>query len=201
MLNQKIRQGWDRFVRPVGSALGRTGLSPNAITLLGLLIQGGAAALIVADRLVLAGLVTILAGISDTLDGAVAKATGKTSKLGALVDSTADRVSDALFFLPVAWLYAVSGGPAREEPWVAAVALVGLVAAFLVSYVRARAESLGYACNVGIAERAERVILMVIGLVFNVLLPAIIVVLTALSIVTVAQRLLHVRVQARSGTS
>lgn len=183
-------------MRPMGSALGRTGLSPNAITLLGLLIQTGAAALIVADRLLLAGLVTIVAGVSDVLDGAVAKATGKTSKLGALVDSTADRVSDALFFLPVAWLYTVSGGAARDEPWVAAVALIGLVAAFLVSYVRARAESLGYACNVGIAERAERVILMIVGLVFNFLLPAILVLLAVLSTITVIQRLLHVWAQA-----
>jgi CDP-diacylglycerol--glycerol-3-phosphate 3-phosphatidyltransferase len=196
VLDQKIRREWDRLMRPVGSALGRTGLTPNAITLLGLLIQGGAAALIIDDRLALAGLVTIVAGLSDVLDGAVAKATGKTSKLGALVDSTADRVSDALFFVPVAWLYAVSGGAARDEPWVAAVALVGLVAAFLVSYVRARAESLGYTCSVGIAERAERVILMIVGLVFDVLLPAIVVLLAALSIVTVAQRLLHVRAQA-----
>lgn len=196
MLNQRIRKEWDRFMRPVGSALGRTGLTPNAITMLGLVIQGGAAALIIADRLLMAGLVTIVAGISDVLDGAVAKATGKTSKLGALVDSTADRVSDALFFLPVAWLYTVSGGSAREEPWVAAVALVGLVAAFLVSYVRARAESLGYACDVGIAERAERVVLMIIGLVFDVVLPAIVVLLATLSIVTVIQRLLHVRAQA-----
>ena len=128
MLNQMIRGQWDRIMRPIGRALGRTGVSPDTVTLLGVLIQVGAAWLILDGRLLLAGLVSIAAGISDVLDGAIAKAQGRTGKFGALLDSTTDRLADALFFLPIAWLYSVSPDtPSHDVPWVAVVALVALV--------------------------------------------------------------------------
>jgi CDP-diacylglycerol---glycerol-3-phosphate 3-phosphatidyltransferase len=148
-------------------------------------------------HLMIAALATLIAGTADVLDGAVAKAQGTTSRFGALLDSTTDRLSDALFFIPVAWLYAVTPDkPGREQHWVAALALFALVAAFLVSYVKARAEALGYDCNVGLAERAERWILMVLGLFFDVL-PLATAVLAAASAVTVVQRMLHVRKQSQ----
>lgn len=187
-------------MRPVGSAVGRSRVSPNAITLVGLAVQVLVALAIIDGRLLAAGLIAIVAGLVDALDGAVAKAVNKTSRFGALLDSTVDRLVDALFFVPVAWLYGVApdtGG--RDQPVVAALALTALVASFLVSYVKARAEGLGYECRVGIVERAERVVLMIIGLVFNAILPAVLLVLAGLSTVTVAQRLLHVRSQARTG--
>lgn len=196
VLNQRIRGAWDRLVRPIGRLGARAGLSANAITIAGVLVQAGAAYLIVEGRLVAAGFVTIAAGAADLLDGAVAKARGEPTRFGALLDSTTDRFSDALFFAPVAWLYGVAPDVAsHDEPWVAAAALAALVFTFLVSYVKARAESLGFECNVGFAERFERLVLMVAGLVFGIL-PAAIVALLAASAFTFVQRMVHVARQA-----
>jgi CDP-diacylglycerol--glycerol-3-phosphate 3-phosphatidyltransferase len=196
VLNQRIRGMWDVVMQPVGRSVARSGIGPNTITVAGLALQGVAGYLIVEGRLFVAGLVAVLAAVGDALDGAVAKARTAVSKLGALLDSTADRLSDALFFAPVAWLYGVAPDPThRGQRWVAALALIALVSSFLVSYVKARAEGLGYVCDVGIIERAERLILMILALLLD-LVPAILVVLTALSVVTVVQRLLHVRAQA-----
>ncbi|HEV2754479.1 MAG TPA: CDP-alcohol phosphatidyltransferase family protein [Actinomycetota bacterium] len=198
MLNQRIRGAWDQLVRPVGRTVGRLGVSANAITVLGVLVQAGAAYLIVEGRLLAAGLVATAAGVADLLDGAVAKAKGQTTHFGALLDSTTDRFSDALFFVPVAWLYGVEPDvAAHDEPWVAAVALAALVFTFLVSYVKARAESLGFECNVGFAERFERLVLMVVGLVFGIV-PLMVVALLAVSAFTFVQRMVHVAGQART---
>lgn len=199
MLNAKVRTGWDKLMSPLGRALARSGLGANAVTAFGLLVQVGVAYLIIDGRLVLAGLIAIVAAFSDAVDGAVAKAAGSTSKWGALLDSTSDRVADALFFIPVAWLYGVSPGIEQaDDRWIAALSLTALVVSYLVSYIKARAEGLGYDCNVGIMERAERLILVIVGLVFYAILPIVLGILTLLSLVTVAQRLIHVRAQARS---
>ncbi|MFN2588789.1 MAG: CDP-alcohol phosphatidyltransferase family protein [Actinomycetota bacterium] len=198
MLNQRIRGAWDQFARPIGRAVSRAGLSADAITVLGVLVQAGAAYLIVQGSLLAAGLVSIAAGVADLLDGAVAKAHGEPRPFGALLDSTTDRFSDALFFVPVAWLYGVDPDvPAHDEPWVAAVSLAALVFTFLVSYVKARAESLGFECNVGFAERFERLVLMIAGLVFGIV-PVMVVALTAVSAFTFVQRMVHVSAQARA---
>lgn len=199
MLDERIREGWDRLMRPVGRALAQGRIDPNAITLIGLGIQVLVALKILEGELAMAGLLAIAAALADTLDGAVAKARGLTTKFGALLDSSVDRLSDALFFIPVAWLYGVSPrGPETDHSWVAALALMALVASYLVSYVKARAQGLGYDCRVGLVERAERAILMIVGLLFSALLPLILAVLTAFSIVTFVQRLLHVRSQMKS---
>lgn len=193
MLDSKIRGLWDQVMRPVGRALGRTPLTPNSVTVLGVLIQVGVAALIIQGRLTTAGLVAVAAALFDTLDGALAKARGRATKFGAFLDSTTDRLSDALLFAPIAWLYGVDPVAAQhDQPWVAAVALVALIASFLVSYVKARAEGIGIECKVGIAERAERLILLILALVFNDLLPPALVLLALLSVITVVQRVVYV---------
>ena len=197
MLNAKIRGIWDRGMKPVGGFVGRSGITPNQITMLGVVVQGVASYLIVMDRLVGAGFVLIAAALLDTVDGAVAKARGLTTKFGAFLDSTMDRLSDALVFLPIAWLYLADPAPERaDQQWVAAVALVTLVLSLLVSYAKARAEGLGFECNVGLIERAERLIIMIVALVFNALLPAALVVLALASLVTLVQRIAHVYKQA-----
>jgi CDP-diacylglycerol---glycerol-3-phosphate 3-phosphatidyltransferase len=198
VLNQRIRGMWDEGMRPVGRTLARAGIVPNAVTVVGVVVQGAVAWSIVRGRLLIAGLLAILAALADTVDGAVAKASGERRRFGALLDSTADRLSDALFFAPVAWLYGVAPDPARrDQRWVAAVALAALVLSFLVSYVKARAEGLGFECDVGIAERAERLILMILGLLLD-LVPLVLIVLAVLAGVTVIQRLVHVHAQARA---
>jgi CDP-diacylglycerol--glycerol-3-phosphate 3-phosphatidyltransferase len=195
VINQKIRGIWDQAMRPVGRSLAHSHIRPDLITVLGVVIQAAGSVEILKGHLMIASIAIFFSGIADILDGAVAKARGLTSTFGALLDSTTDRLSDALFFIPVAWLYAVTPDKlSRDEPWVGALALVALVAAFLVSYIKARAEALGYECNVGIAERAERWILMVLGLFFDVL-PLATAILAAVSLVTVFQRLLHVHKQ------
>jgi CDP-diacylglycerol--glycerol-3-phosphate 3-phosphatidyltransferase len=199
VLDSKIRPFWDKLMRPVGRALARTPLSPNAVTLIGVLIQGVVGWLIIEGRLVAAGFIAIVSALLDVFDGALAKAKNRVTQFGAFLDSTTDRLSDALLFVPIAWLYGVSPDSAtHDEPWVAAVALVALVASLLVSYVKARAEGLGFDAKVGIAERAERVILVIIALVFNALLPPIMVLLAALSVITVFQRIAHVYKQDRA---
>ena len=199
MLNAKVRKGWDKLMSPVGRGLARSGFGANAITVFGLLVQVGVAYLIIEGRLVLAGFIAIVAAFADAIDGAVAKAAGSASRWGALIDSTSDRLSDGLFFIPVAWLYGVSPGIEQaNDRWVAALSLTALVASYLVSYIKARAEGLGFDCNVGIMERAERLILVIVGLVFNAILPIVLGILTVLSLVTVWQRLFHVWGQARS---
>jgi CDP-diacylglycerol---glycerol-3-phosphate 3-phosphatidyltransferase len=183
-------------MRPVGSSLARWGITPDAMTYAGLIIQFGVAALIVQGRLLLAGLIAIVAAFSDVFDGAIAKARGVPSTFGAFLDSTTDRLSDALYLAPIAWLYGVEPDIAtHDEPWVAAAAMAALVFGFLVSYTKARAESLGYDCNVGIMERAERLILVIAALILDLVPPAMLI-LAALSLVTFMQRMVHVRLQA-----
>jgi CDP-diacylglycerol---glycerol-3-phosphate 3-phosphatidyltransferase len=197
VLNAKIRGIWDRGMKPVGGFIGRSGVTPNQITLLGVVVQAVVSYLIVADRLAEAGFVLIAAALLDTVDGAVAKARGLTSKFGAFLDSTMDRLSDALVFLPIAWLYLAEPTAARaDQQWVAALALVTLVLSFLVSYAKARAEGLGFDCNVGLIERAERLIIMILALVFNDLLPAGLALLALASLITLVQRMVHVHKQA-----
>ncbi|MDQ3784018.1 MAG: CDP-alcohol phosphatidyltransferase family protein [Actinomycetota bacterium] len=198
MLDAKIREFYDHKMRPVGDWLARSGLNPDAISVVGLGLQVVVAMAILRGDFLLAGLVAILAGVADSLDGAVAKARGIMSPFGALLDSTLDRLSDALLFAPIAWLYAFPpGGSDAGGSWVTALALVALVGSFLVSYVKARAEGLGLTCNVGIVERAERLILVVAGLLFDVV-PLMLAILAVLSVITFLQRLLYVRAQIKS---
>ena len=199
MLDSRIRGLWEQVTGPVGRAVGRTSVSPNVLTIIGVAVQVVVAALIVDGRLLAAGLVAVVAGLLDALDGAVARSTNATSRFGAFLDSTTDRASDALFFAPIAWLYGVRPDTAaHDQPWVAATALIALVASFLVSYIKARAESLGFTCNVGIAERAERLIIVILALVFSSLLPPLLVLLAVLAVITVVQRIGHVYKQARA---
>lgn len=198
MLNQRIRSGWDRFMKPIGRSLARSGVSPDVVTVIGVVLQVIASVLILDGRLLVAGLVATAAGLADVADGAVAKARGRAGRWGAFLDSTTDRLSDALMFGSIAWLYGVNPDiPSHDEPWVAAVAMGTLVASFLVSYAKARAESLGYECNVGIAERAERLIIVIAGLILGIV-PVALVVLAILAVVTLIQRIAHVRRQVDS---
>jgi CDP-diacylglycerol--glycerol-3-phosphate 3-phosphatidyltransferase len=171
-------------------------LTPNAISLTGFLLCLGAAVLIWEERFVLGGLAFIVGSVCDTLDGRYSRMSGKGSPFGAFLDSTLDRIEEAVVLTAVAGYFARGG----DELAVAGVT-VALGASLMVSYTRARAEALGVECKVGIADRATRVVILAAGLVlaggagilgFDVLEPAVYV-LAALSVVTVAQRIRHVR--------
>ena len=196
MLDRKLRATWNRVMIPVGDVVAKSRLSPNAITGLGLVIQAGSAWAILQGRLFLAALIALAAAVFDLLDGAVARSQNRESPFGALVDSTSDRLADMLFFLPLMWLYGVSPDISdRENRWIAGLALAALVFSFLVSYVKARAEGLGFDAKVGFAERAERVAIMILGLAFDQVLVAL-ALLTFTSAITFVQRVAHVRKQA-----
>lgn len=210
MLKKIFGAAAQRVVVPVGAAVGRAGVTPNMVSVAGFGITMLAAVLISSGRWMPAGLVLIAGSLLDMLDGAVARATGKGSRAGAFLDSTLDRFSDAAVFAGLIWFYArgqgvwaVTVGPsvAREPAEVhylgAGLALLCLVLSLMVSYVRARAEGLGFTCDVGIAERPERIVIVCAGLILNQMIPAL-VVLAAASALTVAQRFVHVWRQART---
>jgi CDP-diacylglycerol--glycerol-3-phosphate 3-phosphatidyltransferase len=181
VLNTAIRARIDIVVFPVGRALAKAGLTANSLTALGLAGSLGAAVLVATGRFGAGGAVLIGAALADLLDGAVAKATGTASRWGAFLDSVADRLGDAALLGAVAWRF-------REaEPRVAALAVSTLILVFVVSYMKARAEGLGFSCEGGIAERAERLIILVAGLLLHIM-EAALWALAFLAAITVGQR-------------
>ncbi len=159
LLQRSVRAGAQRFAN--FAQLVR--VSPNVLTLVGLGITAAAAVLIALGMLLPAGLVMLLAGSFDILDGAVARASGKTHSYGAFLDSTADRYGEGIVYLGLLYLFLV-----REhqdlQVFLVAAALLG---SLLVSYVRARAQSLGFTCDVGWFARPERVVITAVGLLIN----------------------------------
>ncbi len=178
-----------RAVEPVANAMTRVGLTANAVTFLGFAGSIAAAALIATGRFGLGGAVFIPSAFLDLFDGLIARKTGTASRWGAFVDSLADRAGEAALLIAVAYRF-------RDvAPRTSLLALAALTLSFLVSYTKARAESLGYRCEGGFAERPERAILLGIGLLLGVMEGAMWA-LAALAAWTVAQRVLMVRRQA-----
>ncbi len=191
MFDGNWRETVEKAVDPVGEGLRKMGLSADVLTTVGILMAG-AAAVIIGNGYLRWGFVAMLAaGIPDLLDGAVAKASGSTSKRGAFFDSSSDRLSDALIFGGIAW-YLDSNEPGRIS--ILPMAVMG--AALITSYVRAKGELLGYDAKGGIMERAERFILVAVGLVFSSVLIPVLWIMLVLSSVTVVQRFVKVWRQA-----
>jgi CDP-diacylglycerol--glycerol-3-phosphate 3-phosphatidyltransferase len=171
-------------------------LTPNAISLMGLVGNLVAAFLVTQRLFFLAGIAFILGSVMDTLDGRYSRMSGKGSLFGAFLDSTLDRCEEGIVIAAVAGYFATRG-----EDFAAAICVVAVLGSLMVSYTRARAEALGVECKVGIATRPVRVVLLSIGLIFakgagigdfELLAPAIYV-LAGLTIFTVFQRVWHVR--------
>ncbi len=176
----------DAVTTPVGRVLARTRITPNWLTTLGIVLTAAAAVSVALASPVLGGAVLILGGLMDTFDGAVARATGRSTPFGGFYDSVSDRISDGLILGGMAfWL--------RDEPRLFTLAVVALVGAEVTSYVRAKAEAIDLDCSVGILERAERAILLIIALLFHRwLLEPVLWILAVGSTVTVVQRVHHV---------
>jgi CDP-diacylglycerol--glycerol-3-phosphate 3-phosphatidyltransferase len=175
-------------------------LTPNAISLTGFVLNLAAAGLIVGRLFFLAGIAFIVGSIMDTLDGRYSRMSGKGTQFGAFLDSTLDRLEEGIVLTAVAAYFA-----SRHNQAAVAAVVVAVLASLMVSYTRARAEALGVECKVGLATRPVRVVIISIGLVFakgagighfELLAPAVYV-LAGLSLITVAQRIWHVRQQLR----
>lgn len=193
MLN-KARGPIGTVVEPLVTALARTPLSANGLTVAGAVGAILGAGLLADGRLFVGTLVVTFFVLFDLLDGRLAKARGGGTVWGALLDSTLDRVTDSAVFCAVVWHFSRSDG----DPWIAALALYCLVTGSVISYVKARAEGLSLRCDVGMAERAERLILVLVGTGLHGIgvpyaLAVALWVLAVVSTVTVAQRLAHVR--------
>jgi CDP-diacylglycerol---glycerol-3-phosphate 3-phosphatidyltransferase len=177
----QLRRGF----MPMLSALRWLRITPNQVTVAGTVLNLAAAALVIAEHLIYAGIVFLVAGCFDMLDGALARLAQKVTAFGAFLDSTLDRVSEGVILAAIAYLLAVQG---REID--VALVVLALLGSVLVSYTRARAESLGVECKVGLMSRPERVVLIAIGLFFDVL-PYVVYVMLALTVLTVIQRVVH----------
>ena len=191
MFDGRWRGSIERGLRPVGTNLRRTGITADHLTATGLVMAVGAAVAIANGALRGGLLLLVASAIPDLLDGAVAKASGTASSRGAFFDSVADRVTDSLLFGGVAWYLASEhGGHAAVLP------MAVLAASALISYERAKAESLGFEARGGLMERAERIIVLAFGLLFDSLLVAVLVVMLVLTLVTAVQRFVKVWQQA-----
>jgi len=176
-------------------------LTPNAISLTGFVLNVVAAVLVTQRLWVLGGVAFIVGSVMDTLDGRYSRMSGKGTLFGAFLDSTLDRIEEGVVITAVAWYFADTG---HAIP--AAACVLTVLGSLMVSYTRARAEALGVECKVGIATRPVRVVILSIGLVFakgagifdiELLAPAIYA-MTALTAVTVVQRVWHVRGELRA---
>lgn len=191
MFDGNWRGAVDRGLVPIGHSLRRTGVTADVVTTIGILMATVAAVAIALGNLRLGLLFLVLTGVPDALDGAVAKASGTSSLRGAYFDSVSDRLTDALLFGGVAWYLAT------EEPGrIMMLPVAVMVAAMLVSYQRAKAESLGFDAKGGIMERAERFIVLGFGLLFSELLIGVLWVMLVLTVITAVQRFVKVWRQA-----
>lgn len=160
MLSEIFRPIIEPLTAGAGRRLARARISPNMLTAAGLVATFGVAWLIASRRPLLAGLILIPTVILDVLDGALARASGRVTPWGGYLDSVADRVSDGALLAAVAW--------AAEEPRLLAAALAAMVLSFLVPYARAKAEALGAAVRSGPGERAERAVILILGLILGI---------------------------------
>jgi CDP-diacylglycerol--glycerol-3-phosphate 3-phosphatidyltransferase len=187
------RAGLTRVFDPMARGLLRLGVSPDAVTVAGTVgVLIGAVGFAARGHLVIATVIVTLCAFTDMLDGSMARQQGRKGKFGAFLDSTMDRVADGGVFASIAYWLAT-----QNRHWAAAAALLCLVAGQIISYTKARAESLGMTANVGIAERAERLVLvgvggLLTGLGLHYAIDVALWLLAALSVITVAQRMITV---------
>ncbi len=180
----------ERVVDPLGARLNGLGVTANVLTVIGVVTAAAAAVVVGSGRLQLGFVLLIVAAVPDLLDGPVAKAAGPPSLRGAFFDSTADRVTDSLLLGGVIWYLQRDGG----QLGMLGVAIMGV--SWLVSYQRAKAESLGFDAKGGIMERAERLIALGIGLAIPPLLEPVLWLMLVLTTATAIQRFIKVWNQA-----
>lgn len=180
-----------RITDPIVGILSRSRIKPNALTFINLALNIVAAYVIASSHFILGGVLVLASGLFDLLDGALARLTGQTTSFGAILDSTIDRISEAAVLCGLLIWYI----PKEAKIEIVLIFAV-LIGSFLISYIRARAEGLGLQCQVGLFTRAERVIVLSIGLLVNQVFIALCVI-AVFSYITVVQRLLYLWKQTK----
>lgn len=188
-----IGEGGGWLLRHVVSALAATGLTPNMFTFLGMAVNAWAAALFAMGKFHQAAAVLFLAGFLDMADGQVARRVGRVTAFGAFLDSTLDRYSDLALYMGLVVYYTLIG-----RGFYMTLAAVAMASSFMVSYSRARAESLIPSCKVGFMERPERLVLLILGGAFKRMAPVLWVIAT-LSTLTVIHRVIYTWHELRAG--
>jgi len=181
-----------RITDPIVEILSKSGITPNALTFINLALNIVAAYVIATGHFIIGGVLVLVAGLFDLFDGALARFTKQTTKFGAILDSVVDRISEAAILCGLLIWYIPQEGASLEIVLI----FVVLVGSFLVSYIRARAEGLGWQCQVGLFTRAERVIVLAIGLLINQIF-IVLCVLVVFVFFTVIQRLVYLWKQAK----
>jgi CDP-diacylglycerol--glycerol-3-phosphate 3-phosphatidyltransferase len=196
----EVRKSAYHITEPLVPFLTRRHITPTTLTWIGFAISLGAAALIATGHLFPAGFVVLASGFFDMLDGALARHNNQVTRFGAVLDSTLDRVSEAVLLLAVLIFYLSSGSQATVGILVTGLALIGSP---LVSYVRAKAETIGLECKIGLFTRSERVIVLTIGLLasyFSYALVTALAIIALFSFITAGQRLYYVLKQTKKST-
>jgi CDP-diacylglycerol--glycerol-3-phosphate 3-phosphatidyltransferase len=191
MFDGHWRTSIEKGLKPVGANIRRTGITADHLTATGVVLAGAAAVAIANGALRAGLLLVILCALPDLLDGAVAKATGTAGPRGAFFDSVSDRVTDALLLGGVAWYLSTT-----HTGRIAVLPLAVLGASMLISYERAKAEALGFQARGGLMERAERIIALCVGLLFDSILIPVLWLMLGLTLVTAVQRFARVWTQA-----
>jgi len=190
-LTDWARQHSKGLLQPIAAGALRLGLSPNAVTLLGLAGNIAGALLLSQGYMTIGGLVILLMAPLDALDGVMARLKGQPSKLGAFTDSVTDRWSELFIFMGLLYFYLAQG-----NTLFCLVTFAAMMGSLMVSYTKSRAESLGFDCNVGVLTRLERFLVLAPGLVLNLPWLAVIVI-AVLGNFTALQRAWYVRNQAK----
>jgi CDP-diacylglycerol--glycerol-3-phosphate 3-phosphatidyltransferase len=186
VLTDLVRRWMRWLLEPLARLINRTGISPNLLTVIGFVLTVGVAYVLATGRLQIGGVLIVVAGAFDALDGTLARLAGRRSRFGAFLDSTVDRLSEAVIYLGLLVHYSQPGG--RQESFLIYATIVG---SLMVSYARARAEGIGIECKRGILTRFERVAVLVVGLILDQMLIALWI-LAVLSNFTALQRIYHV---------
>lgn len=214
-INDKNRDRYLKVVSPVGRFIAATGIHPNVLSVTGLILSAAAGLVYSTGAFFWAAWVVVAAGICDTLDGLIARQTGKASTFGAFFDSTLDRYSDMFLFLGLAYYFSggagilglpVSQDAGKTHPWTVLVVFLAMTGSFMVSYARARAEGLGISCRGGLMQRPERITLLIIGSLLGaipaigqVLLKCTLLLLAVSANLTAIHRILYVRNRISEG--
>jgi len=195
MIKDRVQKTARRPIEPLAGLLLKMGLTPNALTMTGLILSMGAGLAIMRGRLVGAGLLLMAGGLCDILDGSMARRGGRSTLRGAFLDSTLDRISEIAVFFGLLFFY-------KERMAFQAWVFLALTGSLMTSYARARAEGLGLSAKVGLLERPERVVLLILALLFYTWTPFgrssidwVVVLLAVFTWFTSLQRLVHVLVR------